>query len=171
MKKTSKHMTRLLALISISVSLAMVLSFTESLLPPLAAVPGIKIGLANIVTVFLLYTLGERYALGVSIVRVFLSALLFGSVMTLAYSLAGALLSFTAMCLLKRCMLFSSVGVSVVGGVMHNIAQIAVACLVMETGGLLYYLPVLLISGVLSGIGVGIIAGLVTSRLSGKIGK
>ncbi len=158
-----------LSIVALSVSLAMVLSFVESLIPVFVAVPGIKMGLANIVTVFLLYTLGAKHAGGVSLVRICLSALLFGSVFSFAYSLAGGVLSFLAMLAVRRIGCFTVVGVSVVGGVIHNVGQIAVACLVMETASLVMYLPVLLISGVVFGIAVGILAGILTHRLKDKL--
>ncbi len=161
--------TRTLTVVALSVALAMVLSFVESLIPPLAAVPGVKLGLANTVTVFLLYTLGAKCAGGVSLIRICLSSLLFGSVLSLAYSLAGGILSFAAMLLLRRIGFFSSVGVSVVGGVMHNVGQIIVATLVMETAALALYLPVLIISGTAAGIAVGIISGILTERLKDKL--
>ena len=160
-----------LTLLAMSVALSMMLSFVESQIPPLAAVPGVKIGLANIVTVFMLYTLGAKEAASVSLIRVVLSSLLFGSVITLAYSLGGAVLSFVFMLLFKRIGAFSSIGVSIIGGVMHNAGQIAVACIVMETAALSIYLPPLIISGVIAGVAVGVIAGIVSARLSDRMKK
>ena len=160
-----------LTLLAMSVALSMILSFVESQIPPLAAVPGIKIGLANIVTVFLIYTLGSKEAACVSLIRVALSSLLFGTALTFMYSLAGAVLSFLFMIIFKKIGIFSTVGVSVIGGVMHNAAQIAVACIVMETAALSLYLPPLIVSGVVAGVAVGVIAGIVSTRLSDKIKK
>ncbi len=160
-----------LTALSLSVALSLILSFVESQIPPLVAVPGVKVGLSNIVTVFLLYTLGAREAGGVSLVRVILSSILFGSVLSLAYSLSGAVLSFLFMLLFKKLGFFSTVGVSVIGGVMHNAGQTIAACFIMETVELLTYLPVLIISGVLAGVAVGVIAGLVTKRLSNALEK
>ena len=151
--------------LSIAVALAMILSFLESQIPPLAAVPGVKIGLSNIVTVFLLYTLGPLPAAGVSLVRVILSSLLFSSPVSLIYSLSGALLSFLCMLLAKKLEIFGTVGVSVIGGVMHNAGQIIAAAFVLGTSEIVYYLPVLAISGVIAGIAVGTLAGLLTKRL------
>ena len=164
-EEKKKMKAKRVAFISISVALAMVLSFLESLIPPLAAVPGIKPGLANSVTLFLLYRLGAPVAILVSLVRVFLSSLLFGSVVSLWYSLAGACLSFAVMLLLKKTDKFSTVGVSVAGAVMHNAAQITVAALLMETAEIISYLPVLTVTGVITGIIVGVIAGLVSARI------
>lgn len=163
--------TKRLTALSISVALAMVLSFLEHLIPPLSAVPGVKIGLANIVTVFLLYTLGPREAGAVGLVRVLLSALLFGSLVSLLYSLFGLVLSFCGMLLAKRFLPFSSVGVSVIGGVLHNLGQVIAACIIMDSGALMVYFVPLLLSGTLSGVAVGAAAGILTVRLKDKIGK
>ncbi len=154
-----------LTFLSLSVALAMILSFVEFQIPPLAAVPGVKIGLSNIVTVFLLYKCGGREAGGVSLIRVFLSSLLFGSAVSLIYSLAGALLSFVFMVIMKKTGVFSVMGVSVCGAVMHNCGQIIAATFVMGTAKIVMYLPVLIISGVISGIFVGVVAAILTKRL------
>ena len=143
----------------------MILSFVESLIPPLAMVPGVKIGLANIVTVFLLYTLGIRAAGAVSLVRVLLSALLFGNVQSLIFALSGALLSFVVMIVAKHLLPFGTVGVSVLGAIAHNAGQIIAAVIVMETVGVAYYFIPLVISGTLGGVLVGIVAAVITKRL------
>ncbi len=143
----------------------MILSFVESLIPPLAMIPGVKIGLANIVTVFLLYTLGVRAAGAVSLVRVLLSALLFGNVQSLIFSLSGAILSFVIMIIAKHLLPFGTVGVSVLGAIAHNAGQIIAAVIVMETMGVAYYFVPLVVSGTLGGVFVGFIAAVITSRL------
>lgn len=160
--------TRRIAQIGVLVSLAMVLSYLESLFPVFLAVPGIRIGLANIAIVFALYHLGFRAALGISVVRVVLSALLFGSVISMSYSLCGALISIAMMAILKRSGLFGTVAVSVVGGVSHNLGQIAVACLILQTKAIAYYIPVLILSGVVSGVVIGIVSAVVIARLEGE---
>lgn len=148
--------TKKLTFLALCTSLAMVLSYVEMLIPPIStAVPGVKMGLANIVTVFVLYKFDAVSAAAVSAVRLALTFLLFGSVMTLAYSAAGAVLSLGAMILLKRTDKFSPVGVSVAGGVLHNAGQIGMAMLLMSTSAIGYYLPVLAVSGTVSGILVG----------------
>ena len=148
--------TKKLTFLALCASLAMVLSYVEMLIPPIStAVPGVKMGLANIVTVFVLYKFDAVSAAAVSAVRLILSFLLFGSVLTLAYSAAGAVLSLGAMILLKRADKFSPVGVSVAGGVLHNAGQIGMAMLLMSTSTIGYYLPVLAVSGTVSGILVG----------------
>ena len=155
-----------LTTLSVAVALAMILSFVESQIPPLVAVPGVKIGLSNIVTVFLLYTFGWRDACAVTTVRVCLSALLFGSAVSLIYSAAGALLSIVGMVLLKKIPIFSTLSVSVAGGVLHNAAQILCAIAIMENAAIALYLPPLIISGTLAGVVVGIAAALLTKKLA-----
>jgi heptaprenyl diphosphate synthase len=164
---TVRKMTSL----SVAVALAMVLSFLESLVPPLVSVPGVKVGLANIVTVFLLYVFGWREAGAVSLIRVFLSALLFGSTVSLVYALSGAILSFVGMVLLKLIPLSSEVSVSIVGGVLHNAGQIIAACFIMESAAIIGYLPPLVISGTVAGIAVGTLAAILVKKLRGLIIK
>lgn len=146
-----------MTVLALSVTLALVLSYLELLLPPLStAVPGIKPGLANIVIVFILFRMGTRNAAWVSALRLALSALLFGSVLTLAYSAAGACLSLCGMAILRRTDRFSPVGVSVCGGVLHNAGQILVAAALMRTAEIGYYLAVLAVTGTVSGVLVGL---------------
>lgn len=145
-------------------ALALVLSYLESLVPSLG-VPGVKLGLPNIAIVFALYRLGWRDACIISLVRVFLVFLLFGNGAGLAYSLAGAALSLSLMGLLKKTGRFSSVGVSVAGGVAHNAGQILVAMALLETARLAWYLPVLWISGTVAGVLIGIVSGVLVERV------
>ena len=161
--------TRKIARMGLLVALSMILSYVESLIPAFVAVPGVKVGLANIVVIFALYTLGPIEALIVSLLRVILSSFLFGSVLSLLYSISGALLSLGGMILMKKLKIFSTTVVSVTGGVLHNVGQILVACLVLETDVLLYYLPVLILSGTITGEVIGIIASLVIKRLENNI--
>ncbi len=158
--------TKRLCTLALGVALSMILSFVESQIPPLAAVPGVKMGLSNIVTVSLLYIYGWRDAGLISLVRIFLSALLFGNAVALIYSLSGALLSFSTMLIAKRFLPFGVLGVSVLGGVMHNAGQILAAAVVMETGAIALYMIPLAISGTLAGITVGILSGIIASRLT-----
>ena len=164
MANTSKSAPRRVAFLGLFIALAMILSYVESLLPPLVAIQGVKIGLPNLVIMFMLYRVGSREAITVSLIRVVLVSLLFSSAMSMAYGLAGAALSLTGMMLLKKTNLFSCITVSVVGGVLHNIGQIAVAILITGTKQLVLYLPVLLISGVIAGVAIGICAGLLIKR-------
>ena len=161
--------TKRLSVMAMAVALAMILSYVESQIPAFIAVPGIKMGLPNILVVFVLYKLGWKDALTVSLIRVILVAVLFGSVLSLAYSFAGALVSFAGMLLMKRSGLFSTVAVSVAGGVLHNAAQIGVACLVMETNLITYYLPFLVLSGTLAGIVIGLVSALMVKRVNIKL--
>ena len=161
--------TKKITALSLAVALSMVLSFVEALVPPFVAVPGVKIGLANVVTVFLIYIYGWREAGCVSLIRVLLSSLLFGSPVSFIYSLAGAVLSFFVMVFIKRVRLFSVIGVSVLGGVFHNVGQVIAACLIMENAAIAAYLVPLLISGTVAGIAVGTLAGLLTVKLRGKV--
>lgn len=160
--------TKKLAALAVTVALAMVLSFLESRIPAFVAIPGIKVGLANIAVIFTLYKFGERDAAIVSVIRVLLVSLLFGSVVSLWYSLAGAALSFTVMMLLKRFTPLATVTVSVIGGITHNIAQIGVACILLETNVIAYYLPFLLLSGTVAGIAVGVASTLLIKRIKLK---
>ena len=161
--------TKKLTALSLSVALAMILSFVESQIPPLAAVPGVKIGLSNIVTVFLLYTYGAKEAGTVSLIRVFLSSLLFGSFVSLIYSLSGAIVSLLSMMLFKKLGVFSVVGVSVIGGVLHNAAQVCAACIVMENAAISLWIFPLIISGTIAGVSVGTLGGLLEARLRTKL--
>ena len=161
MKLDTKKMTSLALLVAV----AMILSYIESLIPAFVAVPGVKLGLSNIATIFALYTLGWQSAVTVSLIRVILSALLFGNVPSLVFSLAGAAFALAAMIFLSRTHLFSEIGVSVVGAVCHNIGQVLAAVIVMKTLGVAYYIIPLLLSGTLAGIVIGIISGILVKRI------
>ena len=156
--------TKKLTTLALLTTTAMILSYVESLLPS-AGVPGVKLGLANIAVIFALFRLGGKSALAVSLVRVFMVTMLFGSMSALLYSLAGAALSLGVMALLRRTGRFSSVGVSVAGGVAHNAGQILMAMLLLGTARLAYYYPILVISGVAGGIFTGLTAALLIRRV------
>ena len=157
--------TKKVAFLGMCIALSMILSFVESQIPPLTAVPGVKMGLPNIVMVFMLYKVGAKDTAIVSILRVILVGILFGTPLSMIYSLAGAALSLIGMILLKKTNLFAPVTVSVAGGILHNIGQIATACIVMETAQIAYYLPVLFISGTVAGILIGLTAAMILKRL------
>ncbi|MBO5009683.1 MAG: Gx transporter family protein [Clostridia bacterium] len=161
--------TKKLTTLSLLISVAMVLSYIESLIPAFVAVPGVKVGLSNIATVFALYTLGAPGAVAVSVIRVFLSSLLFGNFAMMIYSLAGAALALTFMILIKATGLFSEVGVSVIGGIMHNAGQIIAAAFMMENSGIVSYLVPLVISGTIAGVAVGLISALLIKRIGGHM--
>ena len=143
----------------------MILSFIESQIPAFVAVPGVKVGLANIAVVFALYKLGWKEAVAISLVRVVLVSMLFGSLASMFYSLAGAVLSLIGMGLLKMSGKFTEIAVSVTGGILHNIGQIAMACLILETDVLRYYLPFLLLSGTVAGVVIGVISAIMVKRI------
>ncbi len=151
---------RRLAYLGIFLGLAMILSYVETLIPLSAVVPGMKIGLANVVTVFLLYRFRWFEAFLVSFIRVILSALLFGSLMSFLFSTAGFLVSFLAMLLLKKTGKFRTVSVSVTGGVLHNTAQILTAAAVLGSGAIIGYLPVLFLVGIVTGAVIGLLSGI-----------
>lgn len=165
MKGQNVMKTKKVAMLGLCIALSMVLSFIEHQIPPLVAVPGVKVGLPNLVMVFMLYKIGWKETAIVSLIRVVLVSMLFGSVVSMAYGLVGATLSLIGMTLLKKTGLFSTIAVSVVGGVLHNIGQIATACVVMGTAQIVYYLPVLLISGTIAGVVIGFISGLLVKKL------
>jgi heptaprenyl diphosphate synthase len=158
--------TKKLAFYALMIALALILSYVETFIPFPFFAPGMKLGLANIVTMVALYRLGVRDAAAISAARILLSALLFGNAFSLAYSLAGGALSLAVMALLKRSRRFGPAGVGVAGGVCHNIAQIGVAALLLETVELVYYLPVLVISGTLTGVLTGLLASLLMKALA-----
>ena len=147
----TKQITQLGMLLSIS----LVLGYLESLLPVMAAVPGVKIGLANIVTMLVLYRYGGRQAFFIMLLRVTMAGFLYSGVTGILYGLMGGVCCLIVMALLKRCPLFSILGVSMAGAVSHNAGQIIAAVLVMENAAIFYYLPILCISGILSGLLIG----------------
>lgn len=161
-----KKNTQKLALLGISAAIAMAFAYVEALLPPLfTAVPGIKLGLPNIMIIFVLYKMGAKEAAAVSLVRLIAVSLLFGNPMTLAYSLAGAVLSLTAMALLKKLDRFSVIGVSVAGGILHNVGQILLAMFVLKTAEIGYYLVVLAVAGTIAGVFIGLCGGFAVKRI------
>ena len=160
--------TRKISYMALTTALCMVLSFVESQIPAFVAVPGVKVGLANIAVIFALYRMGWKEAAAVSLIRVVLVSLLFGHVASLLYSSSGAVLSLAGMILLKRMDKLSCVSVSVLGGVLHNAGQILMAWVLMGEN-VVYYLPVLIVSGVIAGVAIGAVAALIVKRLDLKI--
>lgn len=158
--------TKKLVLIGVLAAVAMILSYIEALLPPIySAVPGIKLGLANIAIIFALYSVDFKSAALISAIKVFLSALLFGSVTSFIYSFSGAVLSLVVMALMKKSTLFSPVGVSVAGAVMHNVGQVFCAIIILGTAEIGYYLTFLSVSAVVSGVLVGLVSALLIKKL------
>lgn len=151
-------MGKKVARVGVFVALAMVFSYIEVLIPFNFGIPGIKLGVANIVTVTSLYLFSTGEAFGISMIRIVLMGVLFGNGLSLVYSLAGGLLSFTIMWMGKKTNWFSVMGVSIAGGVFHNIGQIVAAMLVLQNMVIVSYLPVLLIAGVVTGYLIGLLA-------------
>ena len=154
-----------IAAFGVYVALAMIFSYIELQIPPLVAIPGIKLGLPNVVIIIALYKFGWKEAIVINVLRVLLVSVLFGTVLSLLYSVAGAILSLFVMIILKKSKIFSTVLVSVFGAISHNIGQITVAIFVLETSELLYYLPVLLITGTISGLLLGLIGATIVKKL------
>ena len=146
------------ALWGLMTALAMIFSYIEFLIPVNFGIPGMKLGLANIVVTTALYVMKPYEAFLINLVRILLSGLLFGNGMSVIYSLSGGILSFAVMLLLKKIKGFSVFGVSIAGGVAHNTGQILAAMLVLENVLIAYYLPVLLISGAATGFLIGFLA-------------
>ena len=150
---------------ALMIALAMILSFVESQIPSFFPIPGIKLGLANIAVIFALYRLSIKDAIVVSLIRVVVVSTLFGTSLTLAYSLSGAVLSLLIMVLLKKSDRFSIVGVSVAGGISHNIGQIIMAIILMHNSVISYYLPFLIISGIVTGVVIGLVSAKIVERV------
>ena len=161
-----KEKTKKLTFLAVSATLALVLSYLEAILPPISlTVPGIKLGLPNIVIICLLYRYGVKEAATVSGIRLVAVWLLFGNLMTAIYSLAGAVLSLALMAILKKLSLFSTVGVSVVGGITHNLGQILVAIFLFDSLSISYYMLVLTVTGTVAGVFVGLASVFLQKRL------
>ena len=154
---------RTVAFVGITASVALLLALVETMIPQ--PIYGIKVGLPNVVILYVLYCLGPVYAALISFVRILLLWAMFGNALSLAYSIAGAVLSLLVMTLLKKTGKFSTVGVSVAGGVMHNLGQILVAMVLLETPRIAYYLLLLMVTGTLSGIFIGLCGALLVKRV------
>ena len=153
------------------IALALILSYAEAQIPAFFAVPGMKLGLTNLVVLLALYRMGSGSAVTINMIRIVLVALLFGNGMSLAYSAAGGLLSGGVMILLKKTGRFSVVTVSIAGGVMHNVGQILVAMVLLGTSSLAWYLLILWFTGIASGAVIGILGGLLCGRLEKYVGQ
>ena len=157
--------TRRLALSAMLAALALIFSYVEVLIPLPAPVPGIKLGIANLVIVMAIYKLGFRYAFTINCVRIVIAGLLFSGVFGMIYSFAGGILSLLVMYLLQRTGWFSMVGVSMAGGVAHNLGQLITASLLVQSVRMMSYFSILLFSGLISGILIGVLASLIYRRL------
>ncbi len=154
-----------LTAVALMAALALIFSYIEILIPFNFGIPGVKLGVANLVVIVALYYLGPRYAFVINMIRVAVAGLLFTGLFGFCYSMAGALLSFAVMYLIKKTGLFSVTGVSVCGGVFHNLGQILVAAVLISSLKIFAYFPVLIISGVISGTIIGIVSYLILQRL------
>ena len=157
--------TKKLAISAILAALAMIFSYIEALIPLPIPIPGIKLGLANLIIIIAIYKLGFKYAFTINCVRIVTAGLLFTGVFGILYSFVGGVVSIIVMYLLHKTKCFSMVGVSMAGGVMHNLGQLVTACLIMSNIRLMSYFAVLLFAGMISGILIGILAYLIYSKL------
>ena len=165
MPKPYSDRIRRVTLCGILTALALVFGYVEHLIPLPIGIPGVKLGLGNLVVLLLLELTNRKTALAVNLTRILLSGLLFGSTVSLAYSLAGGLLSFAAMILAQKSGKLGTVGVSVLGGVTHNIGQMAVAAFLVSELRILFDLPILLMAGTLTGAALGATATLILKRV------
>lgn len=149
------------AYLGLLTAFALILSYIETLIPFQTGIPGIKIGLANLAVVLCLYLFGWREAVLLTTVKAVVSGLLFGNLFMIAYSLAGALISVFSMILMKKSSWFHVPVVSAAGGIMHNMGQLLVAIFIVETYSVVYYMPVLILAGLVTGIVIGMTASLV----------
>lgn len=164
-------MSKKVARMGVFIALAMIFSYIEVLIPFNFGIPGVKLGIANIVTVTSLYVFSTGEAFGISVIRIVLMGILFGNGMSLLYSLAGGLLSFLAMWIGKRTSWFSVMGVSVAGGVFHKVGQILAVMLVMKNTMFVAYLPVLFVAGVVTGYLIGLLANKIIELLPHIVAK
>lgn len=153
------------ALYGLLTALALVLSFVETLIPIPIPIPGVKLGLANLVTVVGLYLIGIPGTIAVTLVRIVLVGFSFGNPYSMVYGLSGSFLSLLVMAILKKTGRFSQISISVLGGIAHNIGQITFAAVIVQTSGVFYYLPFLIAAGCIAGTLIGIVGGLITGRL------
>lgn len=155
-----------IARVGLMAALALIFSYIEAIIPYNPGIPGIKLGIANVVTVVALYKFGTKDAAAVSVIRIVIAGLLFNGVFGMLYSLAGACLSLIGMIFLKKTDLFSVVGVSMAAGVLHNLGQLLMAAFLIEDLRIFFYFPVLMFSGIAAGILVGIISTMILNRLN-----
>lgn len=157
-----------MTLTAILTVIALMFSYVEAMIPVTLGIPGFKLGFANIMIIISLYALDARYAFAVNLTRIFMSALLFGTPFSMLYSLAGGMISLTVMCILKKTGLFSVIGVSMAGGVFHNLGQLLVAAAAVSNLRMFIYFPVLVFTGIATGIGTGIISYAVLRKMPGS---
>lgn len=149
-------------------ALALVCSYVESLIPISFGIPGVKLGLTNIVVILMLYTIGSKDAILISVLRIILAGFMFGNAFSIIYSLAGGILSFVVMLLLKKTGKLKILSISTAGGISHNVGQLIVAALVVENYNILFYVPVLIVSGIITGFLIGLLAGEIVLRIGNR---
>ena len=149
-------------------ALALVCSYVESLIPIACGIPGVKLGLTNIVVILMLYTIGAKDAILISVLRIILAGFMFGNAFSIIYSLAGGILSFVVMLLLKNTGKLKILSISTAGGISHNVGQLIVAALVVENYNILFYVPVLIIAGIITGFLIGLLAGEIVLRIGNR---
>ena len=154
-----------IAYFGVFTALALIFSYVESLVPIHIGIPGVKLGLANLVIVIALYKMKIHEAYLLSVLRIILSGFIFANMFSILYSLAGGIISLTVMSMLKSSNKFSVIGISISGGVFHNIGQLIMAAIVLESLSITYYLPMLLISGLVTGFLIGIISNEMLKRM------
>lgn len=171
MKRQEKISAKNVSLFAMLIALAMIFSYIESQIPPFFAVPGMKLGLTNVVVLVALYKRGSISAMAINIIRIVLVSLLFGGIASMMYSLAGGMLSTVVMILMKKTGKFRTVTVSAAGGVFHNVGQIIVAMFMLNTTGIVWYLAVLWFTGMVTGILIGLLGDMLLTRLPDKLFK
>lgn len=154
------------ALYGILIALAFIFSYVEALIPLPVPVPGMKLGLANLVNIVGLYTVGAAGTIAVGLIRIVMVGFTFSNPGSMLYALSGGVLSLAAMALAKKMDWFDKTGVSILGGVCHNIGQLSMAAWITGTASVFSYLPVLLVAGVITGAVIGLLGGLVTERIA-----
>lgn len=165
----TRNTTSKLTMAALMAALALIFSYIEVLIPFNPGIPGIKLGIANLVIIIALYYLGSQYALTINLVRIFIAGLLFNGLFGALYSLAGALLSLAVMILLKKTGWFSVTGVSMAGGVAHNLGQLLIAAFLVSNIKVFVYFPVLIFSGIICGTTIGILSYLMLKKLPSKL--
>lgn len=169
-EKERDQKARKVALYGMLIALAFIFSYIESMFPMPVPVPGVKLGLANLVNVVGLYTVGAAGTAAVSLVRIVLVGFTFSNMFSMIYSLAGGILSLLVMVLARKCGAFSKIGVSILGGIFHNIGQLTVAAFVTKTAGVFTYFPMLLVAGVVTGAVIGLLGGMIVERIAPVVG-
>ena len=165
-KRTMEAHTKRIATAALLATLALIFSYVETMIPFFVSMPGVKLGVANLVILIALYKLDIRYAFAINLVRIMISGLLFTGVFGMFYSLAGGMLSLLVMWVLKKTELFSVVGVSMAGGVAHNVGQLLIASLLVSDLRMFIYMPVLMFSGLASGIIIGVLCHFIFEKVN-----